>query len=321
MSYTDFKEITNPTTGTGTKYGSSQILEIMQIFNGKTVADRRPKIINEWLWQNHFDMTEVAEPASPGTGNQRFFIDSSDHSLKLKKSDGSLTTLGGGVSVNQANTYGDYDQTFRSGRLDVRNPANTQSYSIVGSAIAAARNVTLPLLTANDVVVCEAMQQTLTNKTLTTPVISTISNSGTVTIPTGTDTLVAQSTNYNLTFALLQSAAYTTAQTTYIPINGNIFQNRTTEANVQCTFPFAIRLRRLIAKCSVNGNSANMTIGLRDDAATATSVTITSSSTNEFDSGAIDVTIAAGSKVNWILTTSGTVSFTLAHVIAIGSTY
>ena len=41
--------------------------------------------------------------------------------------------------------------------------------------------------------------QTLTNKTLTLPVISSISNSGTVTIPTGTDTLVGRATTDTLT--------------------------------------------------------------------------------------------------------------------------
>lgn len=41
--------------------------------------------------------------------------------------------------------------------------------------------------------------QTLTNKTLTTPVISSVSNSGTITIPTGTDTLVGKATTDTLT--------------------------------------------------------------------------------------------------------------------------
>ena len=41
--------------------------------------------------------------------------------------------------------------------------------------------------------------QTLTNKTLTTPVISTISNTGTVTLPTATDTLVGRATTDTLT--------------------------------------------------------------------------------------------------------------------------
>jgi hypothetical protein len=41
--------------------------------------------------------------------------------------------------------------------------------------------------------------QTLTNKTLTTPVISTISNTGTLTLPTSTDTLVGRATTDTLT--------------------------------------------------------------------------------------------------------------------------
>lgn len=47
--------------------------------------------------------------------------------------------------------------------------------------------------------------QTLTNKTLTTPVIATISNSGTVTVPTGTDTLVGRATSDTLTNKTLSS--------------------------------------------------------------------------------------------------------------------
>lgn len=41
--------------------------------------------------------------------------------------------------------------------------------------------------------------ETFTNKTLTTPIIATISNSGTITIPTGTDTLVGKATTDTLT--------------------------------------------------------------------------------------------------------------------------
>jgi hypothetical protein len=41
--------------------------------------------------------------------------------------------------------------------------------------------------------------QTLTNKTLTTPVISTITNTGTLTLPTSTDTLVGRATTDTLT--------------------------------------------------------------------------------------------------------------------------
>jgi hypothetical protein len=52
--------------------------------------------------------------------------------------------------------------------------------------------------------------QTLTNKTLTAPIISTISNTGTVTLPTATDTLVGRATTDTLTNKTLTSPVITT---------------------------------------------------------------------------------------------------------------
>jgi hypothetical protein len=49
--------------------------------------------------------------------------------------------------------------------------------------------------------------QTLTNKTLTAPVISTISNTGTLTLPTSTDTLVGRATTDTLTNKTLTTPA------------------------------------------------------------------------------------------------------------------
>lgn len=48
-------------------------------------------------------------------------------------------------------------------------------------------------------VVTPSGTQTLTNKTLTTPIISSISNTGTLTLPTSTDTLVGKATTDTLT--------------------------------------------------------------------------------------------------------------------------
>lgn len=70
------------------------------------------------------------------------------------------------VYNDQANTYGDFDQTIRSARLKVANPANTFNYVVTGSAIAADRTLTLPLLTGADQVTTDAFTTTLTNKTV-----------------------------------------------------------------------------------------------------------------------------------------------------------
>ena len=59
------------------------------------------------------------------------------------------------------------------------------------------RTITLPNASGN--IVLDTATQTLTNKTLTTPVISSISNTGTLTLPTSTDTLVGRATSDTLT--------------------------------------------------------------------------------------------------------------------------
>jgi len=60
-------------------------------------------------------------------------------------------------------------------------------------------------LTIDSTVVTKTGTQTLTNKTLTTPVISSISNSGTLTLPTSSDTLVGRATTDTLTNKTLTS--------------------------------------------------------------------------------------------------------------------
>ncbi len=65
------------------------------------------------------------------------------------------------------------------------------------------RSITFPDIT--DTLVSLTAAQTLTNKTLTTPVISSIVNSGTLTLPGATDTLVARNTVDTLTNKTLAS--------------------------------------------------------------------------------------------------------------------
>ena len=65
-------------------------------------------------------------------------------------------------------------------------------------------------LTIDNTVVTLTGTQTLTNKTLTSPVISTISNSGTITLPSSTDTLVGRATTDTLTNKTLTTPTLTT---------------------------------------------------------------------------------------------------------------
>jgi hypothetical protein len=75
----------------------------------------------------------------------------------------------------------------------------TNNVTVIFSNPAAGRNITFADPGGNDEVVYLAATQTLTNKTLTTPVIAQISNTGTLTLPTSTDTLVGRATTDTLT--------------------------------------------------------------------------------------------------------------------------
>ena len=81
-----------------------------------------------------------------------------------------------------------------------------------------ATTVTLP---SGDLVGTSATQ-TLTNKTLTSPVISTVSNTGTLTLPTTTDTLVGRATTDTLTNKTLTSPELTSAPYVNGSYRGNI---------------------------------------------------------------------------------------------------
>ncbi len=73
---------------------------------------------------------------------------------------------------------------------------------------------TLTLPTSTDTLVGRATTDTLTNKTLTAPVIATIVNTGTLTLPTSTDTLVGRATTDTLTNKTLTAPIIATISNT-----------------------------------------------------------------------------------------------------------
>ena len=102
----------------------------------------------------------------------------------------------------------------------------TQELTLTGGTgidtTGSAQTMTFAIDTA--VVVDKTTAQTLTNKTLTTPTIASITNGGTVTIPSGADTLVARTSSDTLTNKIL-SAPTLTSPVINTAISGTAFKD------------------------------------------------------------------------------------------------
>ena len=103
---------------------------------------------------------------------------------------------------------------------------DAQSLTLTGGTgidtTGSAQTMTFAIDTA--VVVDKTTAQTLTNKTLTTPTIASITNGGTVTIPSGADTLVARTSSDTLTNKIL-SAPTLTSPVINTAISGTAFKD------------------------------------------------------------------------------------------------
>jgi len=99
--------------------------------------------------------------------------------------------------------------TIAISQLEILTQTGTGIITVVPPATNTNRTVTIP--DATTTLVGTDATQTLTNKTLTSPVISSITNTGTLTLPTSTDTLVGRATTDTLTNKTLTSPTITGA--------------------------------------------------------------------------------------------------------------
>jgi hypothetical protein len=148
--------------------------------------------------------------------------------------------------------------------IDTQTLTNKTLTTPVISSISNTGTLTLP--TSTDTLVGRATTDTLTNKTLTSPVISSISNTGTITLPTSTDTLVGRATTDTLTNKTLTSPA----------ISGGTINNATIGATTASSASFTtIAASGLITASggvtgNVTGNCTGSSGSCTGNSATAT---------------------------------------------------
>jgi hypothetical protein len=127
---------------------------------------------------------------------------------------GDITALTAGTGISITNPTGPIptvaiDTAVTADLTTAQTLTNKTLTTPVISSITNTGTLTLP--TSTDTLVGRATTDTLTNKTLTSPVISTISNTGTLTLPTSTDTIVGRATTDTLTNKTLTTPVVTIA--------------------------------------------------------------------------------------------------------------
>jgi hypothetical protein len=221
----------------------------------------------------------------------------------------SSTTLGSGVTSSSLTTVGTIGTGVWQGTLvagqyggtGVNNSGKTITIGgnfthtgahTLGLTTSANTSVTLP---TTGTLATLAGSETFTNKTLTSPVISTITNTGTLTLPTSTDTLVGRATTDTLTNKTLTT-----------PVIANIKMGYTTTATAAGTTTLTVssNYRQLFT------GSTTQTIVLP---VTSTLVTGMSFEIENVSTGNLTVNSSGGNLVVTVL------PGTCAHVLCIGT--
>ncbi len=184
-------------TGTGSKFGADDTDKINKLFSGIDVDDI--DINADWTFRsgklnirnpaNTFSYNIVAGAITTSnrtlnlpvltssdtmavTGLAQTFSNKTLDSSCIISSSSSLPA--NAVKTDATNVMGDFDTSFMDNRVRIYNPANTFRYTIIGAAIGADRNLTLPLITGPDTLASLGLAQTFTaSQTFNTILVGT----------------------------------------------------------------------------------------------------------------------------------------------------
>jgi hypothetical protein len=187
--------------------------------------------------------------------------------LGISAGSGVAISGGGVISAGGSSTFTDITLTNNTNQIAM---GSTHTCTLSAPVASQAGNITLTLPTATDTMVGRATTDTLTNKTLTAPVISTITNTGTLTLPTSTDTLVGKATTDTLTNKALTApviSTITNSGTLTMPTGTRTIVGRDTtdvlknkNLDSSCVFSLNTDNTRTVTIVPLNANSTNQNL-------------------------------------------------------------
>src|SRR5210317_1039926 len=198
---------TGATLGTGETFKIAGGTNITTAVSGDTLTVTGPDLTSYITASSTDTLTNKTFDAN-GTGNTISNIEVADFASGVLDTDlssvaGTDTTLASAKAiktyVDSQVTASDLDfQGDTGGALSIDLDSETLTIA-GGTGISTSGSGNTLTVAIDSTVATLAGTQTLTNKTLTTPVISSISNTGTITLPTASDTLVGRATTDTLT--------------------------------------------------------------------------------------------------------------------------
>ena len=267
------------TTNTGTQTLTNKTISSAN--NTITITEANISDLGSYITASSTDTLTNKTFDANGTGNSISNIEVADFASGVLDTDlssvaGTDTTL---ASAKAIKAYVDSQVANQMTTITIADDSSTTStitesdtlQFLGGTGISSTVSGDSVTFAIDNTVVTTTGSQTLTNKTLTSPVIATISNTGTLTLPTSTDTLVGRATTDTLTNKTINSASNTiTITESNISDLGAYITASSTDTLTNKT----INASQLVDGSVTNVKLANSSVTIADDSSTTSTLSL-----------------------------------------------